>query len=165
MIASMDGRAAVYSTSKRRYASPGLVATITATERNGDFSHAGVNIYDPYTTRLDATGHCCIRDQFPNNIIPSSRLNGAGYLLAQAFPVPTSTTTTSANNYNVGANLSRDRYRTWLARVDQNFGQKERMYFRYAHGRRNQTDQGNTNYPLPLLDSQDPLARINDNSV
>ena len=145
--------------------SPGLVGTITAAERSGDFSQAGVNIYDPYTTRLDSTGHCCIRDQFPGNIIPASRLNGAGYQLAQAFPKPTSPTNTSANNYNTGANLSRDRYRTWIARVDQNFGQKERMYFRYAHGRRNQTDQGNTNYPLPLLDSQDPLARVNDNAV
>ncbi len=38
--------------------SPGLTGTITAAERNGDFSHAGVNIYDPYTTRLDSTGHC-----------------------------------------------------------------------------------------------------------
>ena len=145
--------------------SPALVGTITAAERNGDFSQSGVNIYDPYTTRLDSTGHCCIRDQFPGNIIPASRLNGAGYLLAQAFPKPTASTNTSASNYNTGANLSMDRYRTWLARVDQNFGQKERIYGRYAHGRRNQTDQGSTNYPLPLLDSQDPLARINDNAV
>jgi hypothetical protein len=145
--------------------SPGLVGTITAAERSGDFSQAGVNIYDPYTTRLDATGHCCIRDQFPGNKIPASRLNGAGYLLAQTFPNPTSPTNVSANNYNTGANLSIDRYRTWIARVDQNFGQKERIYGRYAHARRNQTDQGNTNYPLPLLDSQDPLARINDNAV
>ncbi|HKO19579.1 MAG TPA: TonB-dependent receptor, partial [Acidobacteriaceae bacterium] len=145
--------------------SPNLVGTITDAERSGDFSKAGVNIYDPYTTRLDSTGHCCIRDQFPGNIIPASRLNGAGYLLAQAFPKPTSPTNTSAANYNTGANLSIDRYRTWIARVDQNFGQKERIYGRFAHARRNQTDQGNTNYPLPLLDSQDPLARINDNAV
>ena len=65
----------------------------------------------------------------------------------------------------MGANLSRDRYRNWLVRVDQNFGQKERVYGRFAHGRRNQTDQGSTNYPLPLLDSQDPLARVNDSAV
>jgi hypothetical protein len=145
--------------------SPGLVGTVTAAERAGDFSRSGVNIYDPYTTRLDANGRCCIRDQFPGNIIPSSRLTGAGAGLAKAFPNPTAVTNTSANNYNVGANLSRDRYRTWIARVDQNFGQKERIYGRFAHGRRNQTDQGNTNYPLPLLDAQDPLARVNDSAV
>lgn len=145
--------------------SPGLVGTITTAERNGDFSASGVTIYDPYTTRLNANGTCCTRDPFPNNMIPASRLTGAGFKLAQAFPAPNVTTTTSTNNYNVGANLSRDRYRTWIARVDQNFGQKERVYARYAHGRRNQTDQGNTNYPLPLLDSQDPLQRVNDNAV
>ena len=145
--------------------SPGLVGTITAAERAGDFSKSGVNIYDPYTTRLDANGKCCIRDQFPGNIIPKSRLTGAGAGLANAFPNPSASTNTSANNYNVGANLSQDRYRTWIARVDQNFGQKERVYGRYAHGVRNQTDQGSTNYPLPLLDSQDPLSRQNHNAV
>ena len=149
--------------------SPGIVGTLTAAERNGDFSASGGNIYDPYTTRLNANGTCCTRDQFSSNgvlnVIPASRLNGAGYKLAQSFPAPNVPNTTSANNYNVGANLSIDRYRTWIARVDQNFGQKERMYVRYAHARRNQTDQGNTNYPLPLLDSQDPLQRVNDNGV
>lgn len=154
---------------KENTPSPGLVGTITTAERNGDFSQSGVNIYDPYTTRLDANGNCCIRDQFSDggvlNKIPASRLNGAGFKLAQAFPNPTITTTTSANNYNVGANLSIDRYNNYNIRVDQNFGQKERIYGRYSYGRRNQTDQGNTNYPLPLLDSQDPLARINNNAV
>lgn len=145
--------------------SPSLTGTITAAERNGDFSQAGVNIYDPYTTRLDQNGNCCIRDQFPGNVIPASRLTGAGYLLAQAFPSPTASTNTSASNFNVGANLSRDRYRNWIARIDQNIGQKERLYARYAHARRNQFDQGSTNYPLPLLDAQDPLERINDNAV
>jgi|GEM_PF-238723 len=145
--------------------SPALVGTITARERAGDFSQSGVNIYDPYSTRLDSTGKCCIRDQFPGNIIPAGRLTGAGARLAAAFPAPTSLTNTSANNFNTGANLSQDRYRTWITRVDQNFGQRERVYGRYSHARRNQTDQGSTGYPLPLLDSQDPLARINDNAV
>ncbi|GAA3762213.1 TonB-dependent receptor [Terriglobus aquaticus] len=150
---------------KENTPSPGLVGTITAAERNGDFSQSGVNIYDPYTTRLDARGNCCIRDQFPNNIIPAARLNGAGFKLAQAFPAPNITTATSNNNYNVGANLSIDRFNNYNIRIDQNFGQKERIYGRYSYGRRNQTDQGNTNYPLPLLDAQDPLARINNNAV
>lgn len=145
--------------------SPGLVGTITALERNGDFSQSGVTIYDPYTTRLNPNGTCCTRDPFPGNKIPASRLTGAGFKLAQAFPAPTVTTATSANNYNVGANLSQDRYRTWIGRVDQNFGQNERVYVRYDHSRRNQTDQGSTNYPLPLLDSQDPLQRVNDLGV
>lgn len=145
--------------------SPGLSATITAAERNGDFSQAGVNIYDPYTTRLDANGNCCIRDQFPGNVIPQARLTGAGAKLAQAFPNPNVTSTTSNNNYNVGSNLSTDRYPTWIARIDQNFGQKERIYARYAHARRKQVDNGPTNYPAPLIDAQDPLSRENHNAV
>lgn len=145
--------------------SPGLTGTITAAERGGDFSQSGQTVYDPYTTRLKANGTCCTRDPFPGNIIPVSRLTGAGTQLANAFPAPNTPSATSKNNYNVGANLSLDRYRTWIGRLDQNFGQKERVYVRYAHGRRNQTDQGSQNYPLPLLDAQDPLARVNDNAV
>ena len=145
--------------------SPGLVGTITALERQGDFSQSGVTIYDPYTTRLNPDGTCCTRDPFPGNKIPASRLTGAGFRLAQAFPTPTAASNVSAANYNVGANLSRDRYRTWIGRVDQNFGQNERVYVRYNHSRRDQNDQGPANYPLPLLDAQQPLQRVNDLGV
>lgn len=148
--------------------SPTLTSTITTAERNGDFSAPGEpTIYDPFTTRLDANGNCCIRDPFPGNVIPMSRLtNSAGYKIAQAFPAPNAGGAGAlTNNYNTGVNLSQDHFRNWIGRVDQSFGQRERLYVRYAHGRRNQVDNGATNFAGPLLDAQDPLARINDNGV
>ncbi len=148
--------------------SPSLTSTITAAERTGDFSAAGEpTIYDPYTTRLDANGNCCIRDPFPGNIIPASRLAGsAGAQLAQAYPAPNvGNATTLASNYNTGVNLSQDYFRNWIGRVDQSFGQRERMYVRYGHNRRNQIDNGSANFTGPLLDAQDPLSRTNDNAV
>ncbi len=154
---------------------PALTTTINSFERNGDFSAAGEPIiYDPYTTRLGPNGVCCIRDPFPGNKIPLSRLqNSAGYKLAQAFPLPNYsatgadplTSTANSNNYSSGANLSKDRFKNWIGRIDQNFGQRERVYFRYAHNRRNQTDNGTTNFVGALLDAQDPLSRTNDNAV
>ncbi|NUQ30446.1 MAG: carboxypeptidase regulatory-like domain-containing protein, partial [Acidobacteriaceae bacterium] len=153
---------------------PTLTGTISTPERNGDFSGGGEPIiYDPYTTRLGPGGVCCIRDPFPGNRIPSSRLaNSAGYKLAQAYPKPNyaasgsvDTNYTSANNYNTGTNLSQDNFRNWIGRIDQSFGQRERLYVRYAHGRRNQVDNGAFNFTGPLLDAQDPLARVNDNGV
>ncbi len=148
--------------------SPTLTTTINAAERSGDFSGPGEPIiYDPYTTRLDANGKCCIRDAFPGNKIPLGRLQAsAGYKLAQAFPLPNfGAATLTANNYSTGANLSEDHFRNWIGRVDQNFGQRERLYVRYAHNRRNQVDNGSTNFVGVLLDAQDPLARVNDNAV
>lgn len=148
--------------------SPSLTSTITAAERNGDFSAAGEpTIYDPYTTRLDANGNCCVRDPFPGNIVPASRLaNTAGAKLAQAYPAPNvGTAATLASNYNTGVNLSQDYFRNWIGRVDQSFGQRERLFVRYAHNRRNQIDNGSANFAGPLLDAQDPLSRTNDNAV
>jgi hypothetical protein len=146
---------------------PGLTSVPTLAERNGDFSAAGEPIiYDPWTTRLDAGGNCCIRDPFPGNIIPLSRLTGtAGFLLANAYPAPNVGSNLLVNNYSTGANTSEDHFKNYLARVDQNFGERERLYFRYAHSRREQFDHGAFNFTGPLYDAQDPLGRTNDSAV
>ncbi|MBV9036771.1 MAG: hypothetical protein JO182_19935 [Acidobacteriaceae bacterium] len=49
--------------------------------------------------------------------------------------------------------------------MDESVGEKERMFFRYAHNRRNQVDSGSTGFTGPGRDAQDPLVRINDNAV
>src|SRR6185437_5620361 len=146
---------------------PTLTTVPTLAERQGDFSAAGEPIiYDPWTTRLDSNGNCCIRDAFPNNIIPQDRLNvSPGLQLANAYPKPNVGTGLLVNNYSTGANTSEDHFQNFLARVDHNFSDKERMYFRYAHGRRNQIDHGAYNFTGPLYDSQDPLGRSNDSAV
>ncbi|HKR27489.1 MAG TPA: TonB-dependent receptor [Acidobacteriaceae bacterium] len=147
---------------------PTLTSVPTAAERKGDFSAPGeATIYDPWSTRLDSTGHCCIRDAFPGNIIPQSRLtNSPGLKIANAYPVANvGGATTLTNNYSTGANTSEDHFQNILARIDQNFGQRERVYVRYAHGRRNQFDHGAYNFTGPLYDAQDPLGRTNDSAV
>ena len=77
---------------------------------------SGVNIYDPYTTRLNANGTLLHHaTSFPGQhdscgAAERRRMQaGAGVSGTQRADH-----TTSANNYNVGANLSRDRYRTWI---------------------------------------------------
>ena len=46
----------------------------TTAEMQGDFSGFPLPIYDPYTTQTDAAGKV-IRTAFPNNVIPSNRIN------------------------------------------------------------------------------------------
>lgn len=68
-------------------------AVPTMEERLGDFSRSlsrsgGLQlIYDPLTTRSDGAGGW-VRDAFPGNVIPASRLNPTGLALAKTYPVP-----------------------------------------------------------------------------
>jgi len=80
-------------------------AVPTIAERNGDFSKsitkAGAlqTIYDPTTTRTAADGSA-IRDPFPGNVIPPSRINPIGLAIASYFPTPQrSTAYLGANNF------------------------------------------------------------------
>lgn len=156
--------------------SPGLASVPTAAERRGDFSQDGLTIYDPFSTRLnpnfDATRPASltnpqyIRDQFPNNIIPANRLNPVGLALANAYPLPNAGAANArTNNYLSSPNLSLDKFRNLFGRVDQNIGDKERLFFRYAYNRRQQFDQGTVNFPGLGFDAQDPLVRENHNAV
>ncbi len=52
-------------------------------ERNGDFSSAGITIYDPATTN-PTTG---VRTAFANNIIPQNRINPVGAKILAGLPV------------------------------------------------------------------------------
>jgi len=61
----------------------------TAAERRGDFSQTGVTIYDPLTTRPDpSVPGRFIRDPFPDNQIPASRLNPVAVALLAHVPQP-----------------------------------------------------------------------------
>ena len=156
--------------------SPTLTSVPSLAERSGDFSRTGLQIFDPFSTRPNPGFNAgaaesvanprYIRDQFPNNIIPASRLNRAGLTIANAYPKPnTGAEGARFNNYNTGANLSDDTFRNYIARVDHSVGIKERLFFRYAHNRRDQVDNGANNFTGPGLDAQDPLIRLNDNAV
>jgi hypothetical protein len=154
--------------------SPGLGSVPTVAERNGDFSGAGITVYDPFSTRLNPAFNSSqpvsinnpqyIRDQFPNNVIPLNRQDPVGRALAGSFPEPNNGTG-RFNNFLSSPNLSRDRFKNWLARVDHNVGQKVRLFGRYAWNKREQFDQGTLALPGIFLDAQDPLIRENNNAV
>jgi hypothetical protein len=156
--------------------SPGLTSVPTLAERAGDFSQTGLTIYDPFSTRANPAFNSSqpqgpnnapfIRDQFPNNMIPVNRLNPIGLAIANAYPKPNvGGPNQLCNNYLSSPNLSLDKFKNTLARVDQNFGEKERLFFRYAWNRRQQFDQGTAVFPGIGFDAQDPLVRENHNAV
>jgi len=111
---------------------------------NGDFSYNGLGfpIYDPTTTRQDATGKW-IRDPFPGNMVPKDRFDpvASKFLSYQPWNKPNNLGSggfvdrTGPHN-NFGTESRYRSYRTrWDTKIDHVFNDKNRMYGRYSHVR------------------------------
>lgn len=114
-----------------------ITATVpTALQRVGDFSQTAISsgalikIYDPLTTVPNpAVAGGYIRTQFPNNQIPASRINPIAQTLLQYYPLPNLPGVT--NNYAVSATRANTATK-YYARVDENIGNSNRLFFRYG---------------------------------
>jgi hypothetical protein len=113
---------------RRSYPGTQFVTTPTALERAGDFSQtrdvngAVIAIKDPTTGQ-----------SFPNNVIPTSRLNKSGLAIVKFFPMPNYTETDPALRYsrNYRANVSGAfPRREDLFRIDYNISPTLTAYFR-----------------------------------
>ncbi|WP_263356435.1 TonB-dependent receptor [Acidicapsa ligni] len=91
------------------------------------------NIYDPQTTRCAVAGqNPCnqyVRDPFPNNTIPANRLSAIGLNIAKLYPAPNRPGYSS--NY-VLVDPGKYQYKMPIARVDQVFTDKTRLYAMFA---------------------------------
>lgn len=65
-----------------------LLTVPTAAARQGDLSAYGINIYDPVTTRTDASGNLVARDQFAGNKLPTNRLSPQALNILKLIPLP-----------------------------------------------------------------------------
>jgi outer membrane receptor protein involved in Fe transport len=107
----------------------------TAAERTGNFSD-WINpatgtvfpLYDPSTTVCNPNCNASTRTAFPNNQIPSSEINSMGQKLVNLYPLPNINCTMPCNNYLVPIHDSITTNNETM-RVDQNFGDKNRIYF------------------------------------
>ena len=105
-----------------------VISTVpTAAQKAGTFG--GTNVFDPLTTRNNAAG-TAIRDQFPNNVIPASRIPRPARLLTNLYPDP-----------NVGANqffFSPNRIQhddAFNLRSDKVMSAKNNMFVRVSRGK------------------------------
>ncbi|MBV9264663.1 MAG: carboxypeptidase regulatory-like domain-containing protein, partial [Acidobacteriaceae bacterium] len=123
----------------------------TAQERVGDFSNyrnaAGqlITIYDPYTTRLNASGKI-VRSPYTNNVIPASELDPVGLRLASIYPLPQNPNS-SFNNYTSAANQVIDD-NGGNSRLDYRISDKDSSFFRYSF------EQFIQDAPNPLVGGQ-----------
>jgi hypothetical protein len=104
----------------------------TVAQKQGNFS--ATNIFDPLTTRVDPSNpNAYIRDQFPNNIIPASRIPRPAGILANLYPDP-NVAGTLVNNYF----FSPSKYQTddaFNIRSDKIITAKNTLFTRVSRGR------------------------------
>src|SRR3954447_9846758 len=107
----------------------------TPAMKNGDFSSLlalgpQYQIYNPYTRRL-VNGRY-VEDAFPNNIIPSTLWNPVGKaILDKYYSNPTSPGNAAGQNNLLEPDLAeRAKYYNATVRVDQNIGERQRLYTR-----------------------------------
>jgi len=116
----------------------------TSANRNGDFTlahtatGAPITIYDPLTT---PTTGAAIRQPFPGNQIPSSRIDPAAAKILPFFPLPNFTPdSTGFANYSPQIGLvTQERYNAYTFKVDQSLSNNEKLSVRYVRNRRWQT--------------------------
>ncbi len=133
-----------YEGNRVRQGNTATLTVPTGAERAGDFSglrnSAGVQIpiYDPATTCGVLTNPACapgqtvLRSPFPQNKIPSSRLDPSALLLNQFWPLPNQLNTfTNTNdyitNYGSGSNANQTN-----VRIDQNISDKQHLFGRFS---------------------------------
>ena len=126
-----------YEGYRERSASTETVTSPTAAQRTGDFSglRTGgtlITIYDPSTTRPDpANTGKFIRDPFPSNTIPTSRINTVGANILKYYPLPTNPSVLAANTFLQSATpIDKD---TQTVRIDYNLSATRRLAGRYTY--------------------------------
>ncbi len=98
----------------------------TAALRTGDESSEGKPIFDPLTTV--SSGSSFVRQPFPNNVIPSNRLDPAAKNLLGYYPLP-NVGGGVVNNYVDSQSRQTDSDQ-FTIRVDQQLSQKDSLFFR-----------------------------------
>jgi len=146
-----------------------LSSVPTAAMRTGDFSHLvdaqgrPIIIYDP------ATGHdvngVFTRNPFPGNIIPADRIDPVAKAIMQYYPAANCTTAGNPdwqNNLCYNEHFNKDQFWNWVGKVDQNFGAKDRVFFRWGKNTRHEVRNTTAIRSGPAQNGQLPLIRAND---
>ena len=122
-----------------RYGASGTIETVpTPAFVDGNFSGlvsasgAQIPIFDPLSQQPDGKGSY-VRTQFPNNIIPASRIVQLAQVVGQYMPAPT--LPGIINNYNSNAASSWPYLDTWvpLLKVDQSISSKQKLTGSYTY--------------------------------
>ncbi|HLJ12939.1 MAG TPA: carboxypeptidase-like regulatory domain-containing protein [Bryobacteraceae bacterium] len=108
-------------------------------ERAGDFSallRLGSNytIYDPSTGALNGT--TITRQPFPNNVIPTNRLNPVALAYLQYYPAPNLPGNADGTDNYGSSGVDTDTFNNELGRIDYNLSDRNKMFWVFRHNDR-----------------------------
>jgi len=118
-----------------------------ALARSGDFSQEGRNrdrVFDPLTTT--GTGSDTRRQPFPGNVIPPSRFDPVSARVIANYPLPNIAGRDNQPNNFFFAPSDRDTSNQYDIKLDHNFGDRDRTFYRWSIRRDDKLQNG----PLPL---------------
>ena len=142
-----------------RYRRPSQSLNLVPTleELNGNFSRSKINqnIFDPFSTRRDASGNF-VRDAFPNNVIPSSALSPAMQGFLKAYLQAPNFAGDPVLNY-IENFSTKDDSNNWQVKVDHRFRDADSVFFRWSQMRVSHVD------PAPGVKATRPSDYTGDN--
>ena len=105
----------------------------TDAQLGGDFSNwpTGRNLYDPLTARMDPSTGALIRDQYPNNVIPSGSLNQSMQTYLRGYYDKPNLQGDPQFNVINGDAATNDAD-NFQVRADHQFSDLDRAWFRYS---------------------------------
>ncbi len=115
--------------------------------KSGDFSMERRNfnsVFDPMSTA--GSGAAAIREQFPNNVVPASRFDPVSSPLLSRYPAPNVQGKEFTFNNYFRAPSDSDDTDQYDFRVDHNFSDSDRVFFRMSIRRQFRVNQS----PLPV---------------
>lgn len=141
-----------YEGHRHNQATPGYANWPDSQWLQGDFSNllgsGGSNgvIYDPATTRLNADG-VYVRDPFPGNQIPASRINpvAANVVAGNYIPAPNAPGVLPGENYEAITRLTQS-VDQGVLRIDYDLSKHDQIYGRYLQS--NESDLSTALSPL-----------------
>jgi hypothetical protein len=110
-----------------------LLKVPTAAQLAGDESSFPTQIYNPFSTRPDpANPGKFIRDPFLGNQIPSNLIDPRMVAFAQGVLPPAGPILDSSGDNAIDTTPNHQTQNEYNVRIDQNFGQKNTLFFRYS---------------------------------
>lgn len=139
---------------RERVPFPAQTTTVPMDMRDGTgFSNWGVTIFDPMTTHgcvqgqggiTDCHNSAYVRNPFPNNVIPASRISPIGKQLLAIYPSPNYLQNGLNSNYIASGNVGKYKYDQPMGRWDRVLTDKDRLYamFTFQHGQEYRSHNG-----------------------
>ena len=150
---------------------PALASTPPVSLRDGQhFTDFGYKIYDPLTAHAcDAATEPCrgqpyISNQFPGNVIPTSRISPIGAKILTYYPSPTAGGIQLNNNFVAANNLGRYYYEQPMARWDHIFNNGDKLYGLYT-GQQGYEYRSSTGFPKPAATGNTNNERTDQNAI